>query len=519
MAVAAVKQDSNIVGLSYAEETAVLGVLPVTPVWYQLEPNSIGNFGGALKTVARDPINPSRQRKKGTVTDLDATVAFVTDLTQTNQQDLLQGFFFADLRRKAEFGVLTGNFTTVETADDSYNAASGLSVFLANDLVFASTFVNGGNNGLHRVLTTAAGKITVAENLVDESPAAGIGALVAVGHEFVVATVDVVAPGAAYPKLSRASGALDYTTLGLLPGEIIFIGGDASDERFVGTNNNGFARVRSVAASYIELDKTSEVMTSETGTGLTIRIFYGRVLKNELGDLITRRSYNLEELLGAEDLDEPTQIQSNYVTGCVGNKWKLNIPTGDKIVTDLEYIGTNFETRAGAVGKKSGTRSTLVETDCFNTSSDVTRIKLASVTANDSCPASLFSYLETLSIELNNNIKPDKAVGVLGAFDVTTGTFQVEGSADAYFASVAAIELVRDNVDATLEIHLVKLNTGISFDLPLLSIGDAQPKVEKDTAIKQPITVQAATGVKIASWLDYTMLMVFWDYLPSLADS
>ncbi|MGL6009191.1 MAG: phage tail tube protein, partial [Culicoidibacterales bacterium] len=90
------KIDSNVVGLAYAEETS-LKVLPgtggVDAIWRPLDPNEYGDFGADIKTIARNPISADRQRKKGVVSDLDASGSIVQDVTQNNLTRLMQGFF------------------------------------------------------------------------------------------------------------------------------------------------------------------------------------------------------------------------------------------------------------------------------------------------------------------------------------------------------------------------------------------------------------------------------------------
>ncbi len=104
--------DSNSTGLSIAEEECIKvlpGVNGADAVWQALEPNGYpGDFGATISTVARNPLNPSRQRRKGAIVDIDASGGFNTDHTASNMTELLQGFFFADLRVKS---------TTIPTPD------------------------------------------------------------------------------------------------------------------------------------------------------------------------------------------------------------------------------------------------------------------------------------------------------------------------------------------------------------------------------------------------------------------
>ena len=504
------KIDSNVTGLRYCEEDSYK-VVSGDEVWYPLEPNSYSDFGGQVTTVARNPINPSRQRKKGVITDLDASGGFETDVTQTNLQDLLQGFMFADLRRKAEFAAVTN----VDAAGDTYDAVSGLDVFAIGDLVFAAGFDDAANNGLKHVTSvTADTDIGVSEALVDDaSPATG-HTLVRVGVQATADDIDVDVSGS-LPKLTSTT--LDFTDLGLVAGEWIYIGGDAALEAFSNAENNGFARVYSIAANELILDKTEDTMVAEASSGgRTVQIFLGRVLKNETGSDIVRRTYQLERQLGAPDDSSPTDVQAEYIVGAVPSEFSLNIPTANKATANLTFVGADNETIDGPTSLKAGTRPDLACADAFNTSSDVPRIHMAVYDEADSAPTALFAFVEELTLNINNNVSPNKAIGVLGAFEVTAGTFEVGGSLTAYFADVAAIDAVRANSSITLDAHLVKDNVGLSVDVPLITLGDGRPNVEQDQAIKLPLSMEAA--VACGSGITHTLLMVFWDYLPDAAE-
>ncbi|MCC6425644.1 MAG: hypothetical protein IT435_02365 [Phycisphaerales bacterium] len=518
-----VKVDSNITGLRYCQEVT-LGVLDGTAAnqrWVELEPNTYSDFGGNTTTVARNPINPGRQRKKGVVTNVEASAGWDTDLTQTNMQDMLQGFFYADLRKKQEF---TGVAQTVDTSDDSYGASGIHTGYFAGDLVLASGYTNAANNGLKNVTAATGNKVTVSQNLVNEtSPTTA--KLVAVGFQFGSGEVEIVNSGSEFPYLNRASGSKDFTELGFIPGEFAFLGGDAAGVKFATAANNGFVRIRSVTATRITFDKTAATMVTDTGSGKTIQIFKARVLKNEVGTLIKRRSYTLERTLGYANDTDITKEQAEYVHGAVPNEFTFNVNAADKLTADLAFIGLRpsaiDENVSGAntlLSKISGVvRVPVEEADAFNTSSDITRVRLASVSSTNAFPSPLFTYAEDLTIAINNNNGPNNAVGVLGAFEVTAGTFEVGGEINAYFGDVASVQAVQNNADITLDLIAVKSNTGIAIDVPLISLGNGRLNVEQDQPVKIPLESNAATAAKISSTTNHTLLMCFFDYLPNAA--
>ena len=501
------KHDSNITGLAFAEEST-LKALPVTPIWYALEPNSYSDFGGSFTNVARTPINPSRQIKKGVLTDLDATGGFNSDLTQTNMQRLFQGFFFADAREKPSTQPINGTqiaLTSVVGATETYSAASGLGSFLANHLAYFSGFGEADNNGLDVVISANATTLVGTALSVNEATPPATAKIEAVGYQFPAgdASLDLTT---GYLRLNSA--AIDITTLGLIPGEWLFIGGDSATNRFA-LNSPGYARIKAVTADYIDFDEVTFTPIDDAGAAKLIHIFFGKVIKNESASAdIIRRSYNLERQLG----NDGVAIQSEYLTGAIPNELTINIPEAEKANIDLSFVALDYETRTGTEGIKTGTRVSAANENAYNTSNDVYRIKLCVVDPLDVTPSALFAYVTDANIAINNGVTPNKAIGVLGAFDASAGDFAVTGSLTAYFSEVAAISAIRNNSDVAFNMILASDNVGMIFDIPLMSLGGGRLNIEKDAPINLPIEMNAAENS-----YGHTLLSNFFAYLPDVA--
>ena len=272
-----------------------------------------------------------------------------------------------------------------------------------------------------------------------------------------------------------------------------------------------YARIKSFAAKKNEIDNTNFTPATEAGTGKTIHLFVGTVVKNEkTPSLIKRRSYNIERQLGSG----PTSTQAEYLEGAVANEFTLNIPQADKLNADLTFIACDNTHKSGEVGDeiKSGTRVSAAGEDAFNTSSDIYRIKMAVIDPTASNPAALFGYVSEANVSINNNVSPNKAVGILGAFDTTAGNFEVGGSITAYFTTVSAVRAVRQNADVGLSVIGASKNAGFVFDIPLLGLGGGRLAVEKDAPITVPLEPAGAENPN-----GYTMLYEAFSYLPNVA--
>lgn len=558
------KIDSNATEARFAEELTIGNLVSdvvgdgdrSVDIWYPIEPNEYNDFGGQVSTVARNPINSARQRKKGVPVNIEADAAYTTDITQTNMLRQLRGFMFADYREKADTQGFAREVTydpadgTVDLADislsvtgislneytldgDPSSTATGrVRAFGAGALVYASGMTLSANNGLKSVASVDTNGITVNEGLTDDGSANPNGRIVEVGFQFAAGDAEIDA-SSGFPTLTTT--AKDLTTLGLIPGEWVFIGGDGAALRFTNAANNGLKRVRSISTNAIVFDKSTNAMVTETDAGdaLTVQLFFGRVIKNESNRALQkRRSLQFERVLGFNDDSQPTREQAEYVGGNIGNELSIELNTADKITAQIAYLSTNsftldevdlgantLRSKEAVADGSAANAPAIVEADAFNTSSDVIRIALTPVVDGTENPTPLFAFVQQITLGINNNASRNNAIGVFGAFDVTVGTFEVDADLTAYFTDVAAIQAVRDAADVSFDFHLYKANAGISFDLPLVTLGDGRPNVAQDEPITIPITNQASTGAKVHPDLDHTLLIVFWDYLPALADS
>lgn len=484
-------------------------------VWRELEPNSYSDFGGEITNVSRNPINKSRQRRKGVVTDLDANGGFNHDITQQNSLiRLMQGFFFAAAHEKVSTNPFRGTGPSAITPVMVSIGATGVVTFAstgqaaefkAGDRVFLSGFANTGNNGPARVTSVSSATVIlfnhgsfVAETIAAKMEVCGFRSVADECDLTVLGNTVVLSFGTTVP-----------TTLKLQVGEWIFLGGDSALTAYA--NNIGYARVKAVTSTTIVLVNPTwaNPIVEDCPSGGVIELYFGTFMRNENDpDLIVCQSYQLERSLGKAE----GGTQAEYLVGSIANVFTLNVPTADKLNADLEFIAITNETQPGNIGLKAGTRVAPGDEEGYNTSSDIYTMRMYVHDSLDVTPGALFAYIQEGSLGITNNASATKAIGVLGGFDVNVGTFEVGGEVTAYFQNVDVIEAVRVNSDVGMYIISARENEGFVYDLPLLSLGGGRLNVEQDQPIMVPVESMGAKNED-----DYTLSASYFPYLPNLA--
>ncbi len=476
--------DSNITGAAYALESD-LGILSANPTWKGLEPNTYSDFGGKLTLTARNPINPSRQQKKGSITDLEASGGFNTDLTFSNMTDLMQGFMFADMREKASTNPVNSTENTLKSSASGVITCSATTGFQAGDILILAN----ASNILQKDLTVTA----VADNTVTVSPALGDGDLYSDQYlkKVGVTVAGVTTLSTDGSAQLTASDSYDFANLGLIAGEWVYLKGA------------GFARASAWSGTTLTFDKVTEDFKDAANVSA---VYLGDIIKNEeTPDLIKLRTYHVERQLGKD----ANGTMSEYLKGAAPNQLVLNASSAGKVTCDLTFVALDHEMRSGADGIIAGTRVAAPSEDCYNTTSDFSRIKIALTDDVGSNPKPLFAFSTDMKLTINNNVSTNKAIGTLGGFDVTAGMFAVTATNTAYFSDTASIAAVRNNSNATMDFILKKSHNALIFDIPLISLGDGRLSVTADKAITLNLDV---TGVE--NKYGTTLLFQSFPYLP-----
>lgn len=502
---------TNNTGLQFARESS-LGVLPGSPDWKVGEPNTYGDFGAQIATVPRSPISKLRQRRKGTVTDLDAVANFDADVTLDSLHDFTEAFLFSnavngDLTFRAADA--TGTGYTIPAATASQAARLQFTSGGPISLVYAAGYATAGNNGLKPLAADVASTdttIQVAGNSIETAPdnaEVSIAGIRAEAGDLALAISGNVATLTS--GNNSAVNNIDFTTLGWTVGQRVHIGGLTSTNRFSGVgpvSSYGSGRVLTIAAGTVTLDRLDSTLVASDGTStgaggslVAVDLLFGRFVRNVTIDDADYAviSYTFEgSYPNLYETDPPTPVANpngyEYVRGAIANTMSWANPLTDKASASFSFIATDADEPVDDASREGGASTPRLPlfTEAFNTSADFFRLVIADVD-----DTGLTSDFKDMTVDINNNVSPEKVLGLLGARYMNNGNFELNITGEALFTDPNVPARIRNNTTVGMHFGLANNDGAVHVDVPSAVLKDGAKSFPVNESVRFAFDLEA----------------------------
>ena len=206
---------------------------------------------------------------------------------------------------------------------------------------------------------------------------------------------------------SFTDSANGFITAGLKAGQWI------KTSAFTNANNNGYFQILTIAAGTITVKGEMALVNESAAVGRGIK---GCSLRNGT----TLKSFSLEVAFA-----DVTKFKS--FTGMRVNTLAMNLTVGEILSGVLGFMGKSAVLGGATIG--TGGPVAAPTNDVLNTVSNVPFIMEGGITFT--------GKLKEFSLNLNNNLRTQKAVGTLGSVGVGSGRAVVTGKIVAYFEGAA----------------------------------------------------------------------------------
>lgn len=495
---------SEAAGVLIAPETiGSLGVQPTTG-WRTLQPDQdqITDFYLNIKTVAPSPISVERQMQAPVIVDADASPKLQQDLTGDLLNDIGEGIVLAKAKHNGGTGQSFFIPTSASTTDYVVTALGALP---AGTLVKGTGWVNAANNGLRVVGASSTGISIKVTGGVAETPGSAYLATVEVaGFRGASGDIKLDVNG------NLTSTVADFTTMGLVAGQWIYVGGvPGSAFAFATSGYSGFAKIAiTPTANLITLARRAwTVGAADTGTGKTIDLYFCRWLRNvSTTDAdYQEQSYQME--LSLSGIGGGGATEYVYAAGQMVGMFELDAPLASLVKTTISFIGTNVTDPSTSRATGASTAPVSVAIDRFNTSTTEPYIKFA----NAATEASVSTDIASWKLSMDNGITGQKQHGTLGPKRLIVGKLNVTMDLEVVVTQDDAIKACTANTTLTFGAGLRSTTGGVFVDVPSLKFTGAVPKFPANGAVM----ISPKAGAFVDATGRYTVGFSYFSYLPA----
>lgn len=475
--------DSNRLRLTHVRE-ATLGTTPNTPRMrtarltgetLEYAPEFVDSEELRDDRMNEDPIKVG-ERNAGPV---NFEFSFPPD--NSPESDWLESALFAEwvlAPVRDNDGTPDSVITDVADTTDVVTCTTG-TAFVAGHLARFTGFTAAANNGVFKCTTgSATVPAFLGANFVAEAAPPAAARIKVVGFQGASGDLNATADGI-------SSSSLDFTTLGLAVGQWIKIGGTATGSKFVTAALNGWARISAIAANLLSLDNKPSGWTTETGTGLTVKVWFGDRIANGttmLGQTLERR------FMGQQT---PTSIIQR---GMVVDQYQLQMQRKQRITGSATFLGMSGEVTNTSLDASPDARST---SRVMAGSVNVARV------SDDGAAVAGPNYSQSFNLTIRNNLRDKGELTQIPLIDIGAGDQVVEGELTTYFGSKTLMEKLLAGGTGQVASIIQKDGQAVVLDLPRITrMGGAASATAKNQDVTLPLRFKASkdpvTGAQIA---------------------
>ena len=282
------------------------------------------------------------------------------------------------------------------------------------------------------------------------------------------------------------TGALDDA---LGTGVPITIGAWFKFADFATAGNNVWVRAR-------EVNLTADTITADTQTGMVtdaaateqVIAFYGSRVENAAEPIASHQ--NAVE----RRFEDHSPATRELFLGMALNNLNLTLQPQAIALGSLTWFGFSAAVSDNFPAYPELYANTPVDIDAeqfdvYNTSSDIGRLGRGV----DPIDAAGVNFVLEATIEINNNLRRQPAVGVFGAAGIGVGEFAVTGTLSTYFDNDEILQIILANTETSLDL-ITQGGDGRSmiFDMPRIKFSGGAPDVPgKNADVTIPGTYQA----------------------------
>lgn len=460
---------SDGVGVLLGRESAI-GVTPTVWQQVQINPGGITDWTRQNVEADRNPLSPNLTPEAGEVVGYDASPKLAGDLTRDMLNVIREPMFRSLTKHAGGKGQSRYPVTAVTVTGFTVAALGDLA---AGTLIKATGFGIPGNNGLKVVVAASTGTETKAAGLTAEAAPPANAIIEVAGVQGAAGDIELVAG-------NLFSTVLDFTTLDLVPGQMIVIGDLTSGAAFgfaTAAYNAGAIIAGPITAHSIPLMMREwTVAGDDIGAAKTIRLLYCRAVRNVP---MTDADYLKAPTLGGEISESISGVLDFTYGGGLGLKTVvIDIPVEGKVGATLSFVGMTMSDPGTARAAGASTALAPLQTGLFQTAG-----KMTGALVKKSDESSLSVDINGMKLTFENNITPMKENFVSGAAGLIYGAYMPSMSLEVYVITNDMTRAANNNTDGMFRVRVKNADGGFGVFVPLIKLRKPSKAYATHTAV------------------------------------